>query len=60
LPFDVLGFYHFSPEVWYDKEDSSTYVICENIEDPNCSLQVKPSQWKGTDHNYYIGIHIAC
>ena len=60
LPPKILGFYHYSPEVWYTKRDSSAYVICTNIEDKSCSKSVNPWKWSGDDHNHYIGVTLYC
>jgi len=60
LPFDKMNFLHYSPEVWYDVEDNTHYVICEDIEDKNCSVSVKPYQWKPNDHNYYVKVPMSC
>lgn len=58
LPYEWMGFKHTPHEIWYDSEDSSSYVECDGTgEDNNCSDQ-ELYEWP-SDHCYYIGQYIC-
>jgi hypothetical protein len=53
-----MGFKHTPHEIWYDSEDSTSYVECDGSgEDGNCSDQ-ELYEWP-SDHCYYIGQYIC-
>ena len=56
LPFYDWGFTHIDREVFYDTEDSSSYVLCKTgEEDPNCSYQYSLISTSVSDHQNYMG-----
>ena len=52
--------WHISPEVFYDKEDSSEYKICTKDEDITCSDQFLIWNLSVEDHLHYLGVSTHC
>jgi len=52
--------YHVSQEIFYNEENSD-FVLCHpDEEDPNCVNQFKMKNWKGSDHDFYLGVAMDC
>jgi len=52
--------YHVWENVFYNNENSTSYVICNGGEDPKCSDQYSLVQCNLNDHGQYVGVIIGC
>lgn len=59
-PFDDrMGYYHVCREE-FESEDGSLRTCNESCEDPMCSDQYAPHEWRPDDHMTYLGMYISC
>jgi len=54
VPLSKWGFEQIGIEIWFP-DNTTSFVECEEIEDPNCSDSVDPLDWSVLDHLYYLG-----
>lgn len=62
LPLQSMGFYNPGVEVWYENEEGSSYIICENGESELCSDQFILSGfklWNLGQHFEYLNMTIG-
>jgi len=55
-----MGYYHVATEVWLNS-NSSSYIVCQGGEDPNCSDSLSnPLDWSADAHTDYFNIYTGC
>ncbi|GMR63062.1 hypothetical protein PMAYCL1PPCAC_33257, partial [Pristionchus mayeri] len=59
-PYISMGYYHHKTEVFYENDmtPSSSYVVCQGQEDPNCSATYTFGLVLQPDHFYYFNYHV--
>ena len=56
---DTLGYHHVCTEEFED-EDGSVKTCDSSCEDPSCSDQYQPHEWRPEEHMTYLGHPISC
>ena len=56
---DTMEYYHVCTEA-FENADGVVSTCNDSCEDPACSDQFKPHQWRPEQHMTYLGMYIAC